>query len=391
LTPGGRYYVTRNGSSLMAFTLPVKGLSHFQIVASHSDSPTFRLKPHASQVVCEKYTRLNTEGYGGIIFSSWLDRPLSIAGRVLVREGNRLTARLVDLDRDALLIPNQPIHFNRKVNDGYAYNPQVDLLPLYGNETAKDELMQDIAAAAGVSADAIAAEDLYLYCRMPGSVWGNAQEYVSCPRIDDLGCVYTSLCAFADAPVGNHVNVLSVFDNEEVGSSTRQGADSSFLTDTLARIAAGLGWNDEQTRAAISASFMVSADNAHAVHPNHPEVYDADNRVYMNGGVVIKHNANRKYTTDGISCAIFSAICEKAGVAVQHFANRSDLPGGSTLGNIANTHASMNTVDIGMAQLAMHSCYETAGAQDIAYMTDALRAFYTTHIVTHADGAYALQ
>ena len=391
LAPGGRYVVTRNRSSVIAFTVPEQGMSHFQIVASHSDSPTFKLKPVAEEPVCGAYVRLNTERYGGMLMSTWFDRPLSIAGRVLVREGNRLSTRLVDLDRDAVLIPNMPIHFNREVNDGYKYNPQVDLLTLYGDSRAQGGLMTEIADCCGAEQADIAGADLFLYNRTPGSVWGANGEYFSCPRIDDLECAYTSLTAFLEAGRPKQINVFTMFDNEEVGSGTKQGADSTFLNDVLMRAASALGATDAQARAAISASFMVSADNAHAVHPNHPEKYDADNRVFMNGGVVIKHNANQKYTTDGVSAAIFAGICADAGVPVQHFANRSDVPGGSTLGNISNAHASMNTVDVGLAQLAMHSCYETAGTEDLSCMIRALKRFYEAEIVPDGDGAFVVR
>ncbi len=391
LVPGGKYYVTRNRSSVIAFAVPETGFAHFQIVSSHSDSPAFKLKH-----ICEDeaaggcYLRLNVERYGGMIMSSWLDRPLSIAGRVLVRRDGKLTTRLVDLARDAVLIPNMPIHFNREVNDGYAYNAQVDLLPLYGGRESKGLLRAEIARAAGVEEDDILAQDLFLYARTPGCVWGARNEFFSCPRIDDLECAYASAAAFLESPAVGHINVLAVFDNEEVGSSSKQGADSTFLTDVLTRAGTALGASDSDIRAAIAASFMASADNAHAVHPNHPEKYDAQNRTVPGGGVVIKHNANQKYTTDAASCAVFSSLCALAGVPVQHFANRSDMPGGSTLGNIANRHASMNTVDIGLAQLAMHSSYETAGCADIAYMVQALTALYTHDVVMTADGTFEI-
>lgn len=389
VAPGGRYYVTRNLSSVIAFAVPESGFAHFQIVSSHSDSPTFKLK-HLCEDESAGCIRLNVERYGGMIMSSWLDRPLSIAGRVLVRDGNALKAKLVDLDRDAVLIPNMPIHFNREINDGYKYNPQVDLLPVYGDAQSRGQLKAEIARAAGVSEEAVCAQDLFLYTRMPGTVWGANNEFFSCPRIDDLECAYTSMQAFLAAKAEGHINVLAVFDNEEVGSGSKQGADSTFLTDVLMRAGAALGASDSELRAALAASFMVSADNAHAVHPNHPEKYDAQNRTMMNGGVVIKHNANQKYTTDAVSCAVFAALCGMADVPVQHFANRSDMLGGSTLGNIANKHASMNTVDIGLAQLAMHSSYETAGCADVAYMIRALESFYTHSIVMQADGALTI-
>ena len=391
VAPGSRCYVTRNRSSVIAFTVPACGFAPFAIVASHSDSPTFKLKPGYEEEALGQYVRLNVERYGGMIMSTWLDRPLSIAGRVLVREGGALRTHLVDLGRDAVLIPNMPIHFNREINDGYKFNPQVDLLPLYGDAQAKGALAAEIASLCGAKPEDVLSADLFLYNRTPGSVWGAHGEFFSCPRIDDLECAYTSLQAFLTAEHTAHISVYAVFDNEEVGSGTKQGADSSFLTDVLARVGAALGADDEALRAAACRSFMVSADNAHAVHPNHPEKYDAENRVFMNGGVVIKHNANQKYTTDAVSSAIFSEICARAGVPVQHFANRSDVLGGSTLGNIANTHLSMNTVDIGLAQLAMHSSYETAGAKDVAYMTDALKAFYEAEIDMRGDGEFRIK
>ena len=388
--PGGKYFVTRNRSSVIALTIPQAGFAPFQIVSSHSDSPTFKLKPASEEAVLGQYVRLNVERYGGMIMSTWFDRPLSIAGRAIVREGGKLATKLVDLGRDAVLIPNMPIHFNREINDGYKYNAQVDLLPVYGDASAKGGLCAEIAGLCGAQESDVLACDLFLYARTPGSIWGANGEFFSCPRIDDLECAYTSLKAFLAAEGAQHINVCAIFDNEEVGSGSKQGADSTFLSDVLSRAAAALGASDAQLRAAVTASFMLSADNAHAVHPNHPEKYDADNRTFMNGGVVIKHNANQKYTTDAVSDAIFSEICAKAGVPVQHFSNRSDVLGGSTLGNIANTHLSMNTVDIGLAQLAMHSSYETAGTKDVSYMITALKAFYETEIKTLGDGLYAI-
>ena len=390
VVPGGKYFVSRNRSSVIALTVPERGFAPFQIVASHSDSPTFKLKPASEEAVLGQYVRLNVERYGGMIMSTWFDRPLSIAGRAIVRENGKLVTKLVDLGRDAALIPNMPIHFNREINDGYKFNAQVDLLPVYGDADAKGGLMAEIAALCGADAEDVVAHDLFLYPRMPGSIWGPKGEFFSCPRIDDLECAYTSMEAFLAAKGAQHINVCAVFDNEEVGSGSKQGADSTFLTDVLARVGAALGASDSEIRSAIAQSFMVSADNAHGVHPNHPEKYDADNRTFMNGGVVIKHNANQKYTTDAVSDAIFSEICKRAGVPVQHFSNRSDVLGGSTLGNIANAHASMNTVDIGLAQLAMHSSYETAGSKDVDYMIDALKAFYETEIVTLCDGMYKI-
>ena len=357
---GGKYFVVRNDSSLIAFSVPETGFSPFRIAAAHGDSPAFRLK-ECFEDRGSVYARLNVEKYGGMIMSTWLDRPLSLAGRLAVREDGGVGVRLVNLDRDAVLIPNLPIHFNREVNNGYKFDPQTDMLPLYGYAETPETLMDEIAAAAGVKPGDILGHDLFLYNREHASVWGQDDAFFSCGRIDDLECAWACVTALAESEAKDMINVCAVFDNEEVGSSTRQGADSSFLSDVLTRAGSALGASDSEIRAAISGSFMVSADNAHALHPNHPEKFDAQNRVCMNKGVVIKHNASQKYTTDAVSSARFTLICEEAGVPVQHFANRSDQPGGSTLGNISNTHVSMETVDIGLAQLAMHSVYETAG------------------------------
>ncbi len=390
LVPGGRYYVTRNQSSVIAFAVPDCGFAPVQIVASHSDSPVFRIKERAELEVQGSYVQLNTECYGGMILSSWLDRPLSVAGRVLVRTESGLEARLVDLDRDVALIPNLAIHMQRDVNEGCKLNAQVDMLPLYGDGAAKGSFDASIAEAAGAALSDVAGRDLYLYNRMRPSLWGPGDCYLSAPRLDDLECAYTSLRAFLEAKPGRHINLYCAFDNEEVGSGTRQGADSTFLADVIGRIAAGLGADGEELHAALASSFLVSADNAHALHPNHPEKSDAANRPLMNAGVVIKHSANQKYTTDGVSRAIFGEICRRANVPVQHFANRSDMPGGSTLGNISGAHVSVPAVDIGLAQLAMHSSYETAGARDVEHMVRALTAYYEAEIRATADGRYEI-
>ena len=357
---GGKYFVVRNDSAVIAFEVPETGFSPFRIVAAHGDSPAFKLKEYYEDAG-DHYVRLNVERYGGMIMATWLDRPLSVAGRLAVREGDGVGIRLVNLDRDAVLIPNQPIHFNREANDGFKYDPQTDLMPLYGDQDAKGGLMEEIAEAAGVER---------------ASVWGAGDAFFSCARIDDLECAWAGMAALTESSARDAVNVCAIFDNEEVGSSTRQGADSSFLYDTLTRLGFALGASDGEIRAAIAGSFMASADNAHAVHPNHPEKFDRQNRSYMNKGIVIKHNANQKYTTDAVSSARFTLVCERAGVPVQHFVNRSDLPGGSTLGNISNTHVSMDTVDIGLAQLAMHSLYETAGTKDLEYLVSALKELW---------------
>ena len=373
---GGKYYVIRNDSAIIAFAIPDSGFAPIRIAAAHADSPAFKLKPFFEAPADKAYMRLNVEKYGGMIMSSWLDRPLSIAGRLVIRDGEKIATRLVNLDRDAVLIPNMPIHFNREVNNGYAWNPQVDLLPLYGEGDAEGKLMQELAESAGTDRESVLAHDLFLYSRQPGSIWGAEDVFFSCSRIDDLECAWGCMKAFLESEPKDAISVCAVFDNEEVGSLSKQGADSSFLYDTLTRAGFALGATDGEIRAAMADGFMVSADNAHALHPNHPEKYDAQNRVYMNRGVVIKHNANQKYTTDAVSDAIFTLICEKAGVPVQHFSNRSDVTGGSTLGNLSNAHVSLNTVDIGLAQLAMHSAFETAGTKDLDYLIRAMKAFW---------------
>ena len=388
--PGGKYFVTRNQSSLIAFTLPKSGFAPMNIVASHSDSPVFRIKQKAEVDVAGKYVQLNTERYGGMIMSTWMDRPLSVAGRVLVRTNKGVQSRLVKIDRDLLVIPNVAIHMNREMNDGVKLNAQVDMLPLYGDIRAKGSFDALIAAEAGVKPEQIVGSDLYLYNRMEPSIWGGEGNYISAPRLDDLECAYTSLCALISAQPGKHINMYCLFDNEEVGSGTRQGADSSFLKDVLTRTACALSAGSETLCACLASSFMVSADNAHALHPNHPEKSDVANRPCMNEGVVIKFSANQKYTTDGMSNAVFSDICKRAGVPVQYYANRSDILGGSTLGNLSSSHVSIPSVDIGLAQLAMHSSFETAGVQDAQYMARALKAFYETEIRAEADGSICL-
>ena len=385
---GKKYYVTRNLSSVIAFKIPQNDFKSFNIVASHSDSPTFKIKANAEIEVKNKYVKLNTEKYGGMICSTWFDRPLSIAGRILVKENNAVKTHLVNIDKDLVIIPNLAIHMNREVNDGYTYNAQIDMLPLYGDNSSKGSLMKTIAKEAEVEEESILDTDLFLYNRMNGTKIGSNEEYISSPRLDDLECAFTSLSAFLSENTSNSASVYCVFDNEEVGSGTKQGADSTFLYDVLRRINISLGKTEEDYYRLISSSFMVSADNAHALHPNYTDKSDLTNKVYMNDGIVIKYNANQKYTTDAVSASIFKTICDSVDVPYQTFTNRSDILGGSTLGNISNAHVSLNTIDIGLAQLAMHSTYETAGAKDVTYMVDAIKAFYNTSIEQVEDGQY---
>lgn len=388
LAPGGHYYLTRNLSSVAAFRIPEGGADSFMIAASHSDSPAFKLKNNYEDEACGKYLRLNTERYGGMILSTWFDRPLSLAGRVILRDGDRFTAKPVVVDRDLLLIPSVAIHFNRQANDGVKIDPAVDTVPLFASLSGKGALQKIVAEAAGAAEDRLAGMDLFLYNRTPAAVWGADDEFFSAPRIDNLMCAFGTLKGFLSAKAGRAVSVYAAFDNEETGSGTKQGAGSTLLRDTLERVAESLG---KDPRRMLAASFMLSADNAHARHPNHPELSDAENAPYMNEGVVIKTNASQKYATDGLSAALFAEICRRAGVPVQQFANRSDLAGGSTLGGISNTKVPLNTADIGLAQLAMHSCYETAGCADTAYLIRACEEFYESVLTSDGDGIYTLR
>ena len=375
---GGKHFVIRGGSSIIAFRGKAdKG--GFMITASHSDSPCFKVK---GELLGASYTRLATEKYGGMIHYSWLDRPLSVAGRMVVKTADGVKSCLVDLEKPALTIPSVAIHLNRGVNDSCKLNPASDLLPLVGMGDAKGKIMSALADRAGASADDVVSHDLFLYSFEQGRVIGINDDMILAPRIDDLGCVYASLEAFLSADESdNSIAVLAVFDNEEVGSETKQGASSTFLNMTLSAIAG----SDEKYSAMLYHSFMVSADNAHALHPNHPELYDATNSCILGGGVVVKYNANQRYTTDAISDAVFTTLADRAGIKLQRFSNRADMAGGSTLGSISNTKVSISTVDIGLPQLAMHSATETASVSDLTDMIAVLNELYSSAIVKSGD------
>lgn len=405
---GGKYFVTRNSSSIIAFRIPEHVVGGFMVVASHSDSPTFRVKPNPELSGPENYIRLNTERYGGMILDSWFDRPLSVAGRIMVRENGRIVEKLVSVDDDLLIIPHVAIHM-LKSNDGIVYNPAQDLVPLFGlagpDEKPQGSLMKIVAEAAGVDLDNILSHDLFLVNRQSQSVWGCSKEFISSPKLDDLQCAFSAFEAFTDSESDNLTNsshsipVMFVADNEEVGSATMQGAGSTFLADTLLRVTSALevcgakcdcfgayctnsaGNSIAAYRRMLASSMLLSADNAHAVHPNHPELADPTHRPRLNGGVVIKYNAAQLYTTDSYSSAIFLEMCKKAGVPTQMFCNRSDIRGGSTLGSISNTKVPLHAVDIGVAQLAMHSSYETCGAFDTGYMINSMKEFFSSSLL----------
>lgn len=392
LKPGGKYYTTRNGSSLIAFTIG-EDLEdyHFQITASHSDSPTFKIKTVPTLEGPDQYIRLNVEGYGGMIDSTWFDRPLGIAGRVLVKDHDKISSRLLHIEKDVLIIPNVAIHLNRTINSGYDYNRQVDLCPLFSSGKLKvSDFNQMIADSLNVDPDAIVSQDLFIVNHQAPSIWGWADEFVSSPKLDDLQCAFASLEALIRSNNRKTINVYACFDNEEVGSNTKQGAMSTFLHDCLRRVNFGLGYSEEAYYQAISKSFLVSCDNGHAVHPNHGELTDDLNCSYMNKGIVIKEAANQKYTTDAFSQAVFKMICENASVPIQHFANRSNMQGGSTLGNLSNTQVSVHAIDIGLAQLAMHSSFETAGVKDTLYAIQALLEFYDSLITIHSSNDFMI-
>ena len=375
LIPGGKYLVTRNNSALIAFCIPEKESRVFHIMASHSDSPSFKIKENPEIKVDNSYVKLNVEKYGGMLMAPWFDRPLSVAGRVIIRRNGGLKEKLINIKRDLVMIPNLAIHMNREANNGVSYNPQKDLQPLFAVGNTDRTLLEIIAEQTGVKKEDIISHDLFLYNRMPGTIWGADKEFVSSARLDDLQCAFASMEGLLRAQNHESIAVHCVMDNEEVGSGTKQGAASTFLKDTL-RINMGLGRTYEEYLMTLAGSFMVSADNAHALHPNYTDKTDPTNHPVLNKGIVIKFNANQKYCTDAVSAAIFKELCTKAGVPYQTFVNCSDIAGGSTLGNISNTQVPMNTVDIGLPQLAMHSPYETAGVKDTEYLVRAAEELF---------------
>ena len=361
LIPGGKYVVTRNNSALIAFAIPEDSPFAFHIMASHSDSPAFKIKENPEMKVDGSYVKLNVEKYGGMLMAPWFDRPLSVAGRVVVKENGRLVEKLVNIERNLVMIPNLAIHMNREANNGTEYNPQKDMLPLFAAENTDRTLLEMIAEQVGADKSDILSHDLFLYNRMPGTIWGADREFVSSARLDDLQCAFSSMEGLLGAETKNSIAVHCVLDNEEVGSGTKQGAGSTFFPEVLKRISYLCGKNEEEYYMAVADSFMLSADNAHAVHPNYQDKTDPTNRPYINEGIVLKYNASQKYTTDANSAALVKYLCKKEKIRCQVFFNRSDMLGGSTLGNILTGQVSIKAADIGLPQLSMHSTYETAG------------------------------
>ena len=382
---GGNFFVTRNSSSLIAFSIPSADYRGMLICASHTDSPALKLKASPELNETNGLVRLNVEAYGGMIKRTWFDRPLSVAGRVAVKNENTIEEKLVDISRPVAVIPSLAIHMDRNATDGNI-NIQKELLPVVYTTSSKLTLFDVIAQSLSVSPSNITGSDLFLYNTEKAEITGLDDEFISGGRIDNAENVYLSLSAFLKSENNDFMKVFAAFDNEETGSLTRQGADSTFLTDTLERIPDSLSLSKNDILSRYASSFVMSADNAHAAHPNYMEKADIVNRPKINGGIVLKYNASGKYTTDAISAAVVKELALRADIPVQEYHNRSDIPGGSTLGNILNCHISLHSADIGLAQLAMHSAYETAGLKDTVYMEKFLTEFYTSKITATDNG-----
>ena len=387
---GGKFYVTRNDSSIIAFDFPtdLSDLS-FNITASHTDSPTFKVKPNHTIETAAKTLGMHLETYGGTIYSSWLDRPLSVAGRVVIKEGNKFITKLVDVNRPLCVIPNVAIHQNRSINDGYKYNPATDMVALYGmkGDTKLNEL---VASECGLDLTNVVSMELYLYSYYRGDLFGVNNEFVLAPQIDNLECALLSLEAFLNSHNAKSANIYASFDNEEVGSGSKQGALSTFLLDVITRLCESCGLSNDDIKVALAKSMMVSCDNAHAVHPNQPGLSDQLNRVYMGDGIVIKTNANLSYTTDAISQAVFTSALNEVGAKWQVFANRSDTRGGSTLGHLSLSQVSIDSIDIGLPQLAMHSSCEVCAVSDMVDMVEGLKSFYNHHLTKDNDNNFVV-
>lgn len=389
---GDRFFVTKNDSSIYAFRIGNKPIADagFHMICAHCDSPTFRIKPHAEMLTEGGIVKLNTEVYGGPIMSTWFDRPLTLAGRVIVRGEDVMQPEtlLLHIKRPLLQISNLAIHFNRQVNDGVALSKQKDVLPLLGQITSQleagnllmnvilEELNSTIADCQFCAKDVLDF-DLYLADATPACTFGVHNEFISSGRLDDLSMCYAGLEALIASDTTNTTQVLALFDNEETGSQTKQGAGSPFLAYMLKRIAMSQSHTEEAYYQAVERAFMISADNAHAWHPNYPEKYDPTNHPMLGGGPVIKFNAAQKYASDAVSAAVFAGLCEKAGVPCQRFVNHSDVAGGSTLGNILASSIPLRGVDMGNAILAMHSCRETGSVVDHEYCVKVFTEFFS--------------
>ena len=379
LKEGKNYFVIKDYSSIIAFKIPKKiDTYHFQISAAHSDSPCFKLKNEDDIISCG-YNKINCESYGGLILSSWLDKPLSIAGRVIVNNGNSIETKLVDIDKDLLIIPNTCIHFNGSLNNGYIYNKNIDMVPIISLGSEKNSIKKLLSKELNIKENEINSYDLYLYNRQLGVIGGENSEFIFSSKIDNLESSFLTMKGLINSKQNTSINVCAVFFNEETGSLTSNGADSTFLIDTLRRINYAFK-KEEDLLPALAKSFILSVDNAHAIHPNHPELSDANSPVYLNKGIVIKNNSNMSYTTNAFTYSVVSKMCEKFSIPYQTFYNRNDIRGGSTLGAISSSHVSIYSCDIGLAQLAMHSSYEVAGADDVNIMFNFMKNYFSSNI-----------
>ncbi|PWE00643.1 M18 family aminopeptidase [Marinilabilia rubra] len=384
LQKGQKYYTTRNESSIFAFITGTESPKNngVKMICAHSDSPSFKIKPDPEISPEDYFVKFNTEVYGGPILMSWLDRPLSMAGRISLDTGDPLRpeSRLVNFNRPMLVIPNLAIHLNREVNEGVALNKQTDMLPLSGilgeGSQSKGYFKELLAMEAGVESEKIVDFDITLNEQTRGCILGAHQEFISSPKLDDLAMVHAGLEALINSEPSESTKMLCIFDNEEVGSQTKQGAGSPVFKNLFYRILRQLGTDDEGIQQTIYKSFMISADMAHSVHPNQPDKHDPVLHPLINKGPVIKIHANQKYTTDGESGAIFELLCKSAGVPCQKFVNRSDMAGGSTLGNVSTTQLDVRSVDIGNPMLAMHSVRELGGVKDHEYVIRVFNKFF---------------
>ncbi len=387
LKKSGKYFITRNNASVLAFTIPsdLSNLS-FNITAAHLDSPTFKLKPNF-KLDEKKYQKLNTEVYGSPIFHTWMDKGLDVAGRVFVKENDKIVPKLFSFDKAVAMIPNLPIHYNKNVNKGVELNPQTDLVPIISDkDNIEINLLDEVAKKLNINKNNILSYDLFLSVIERGYIVGINNDFIMAPQIDNLECSFGLTKALINSKNNKSINIMALFDSEEVGSKTRDGADSLLLKDTTERIAFNLGLNNEEYKIALANSFIVSADNAQGYNPNFANKYDATNSCFLNSGIVIKNAARASYTTDGLSSAYFKEICKNANVKYQDTTNRSDILGGSTLGAISLSSVSIPSVDIGLAQLAMHSSFETAGTKDLYYLINGIKEFYDTHLNNNKDG-----
>lgn len=384
LSHGGNYFVSRNDSSLIAFKMTNKYENvSFNIVATHCDSPSFLIKPN-SEIYENGYLKLNTDEHGEMLYRSWLDRPLSIAGRVIIKQNNTYIKKLINIDKDLLVITDQAIHINRDVNNKNTLNPQIDMLPIISLTDDEDIISNQIdeyLKQHNVKFEKICDYDLSLYNRDKAKYIGVNDEFILAPRLDDLGCVYPAFASFVNSKDNCNFNMFCTFNDEETGSLTQQGADSEFLMDVLKRIAES---SNIDLLSALRNSIVISADNAHALHPNSPSKSDPTNKVYLNQGIVIKNNPN--YTTDAVTSTLFKGICDNVNVPYQHFTCRTDMRCSETLGGLNQRHVSIDSIDIGLPQLAMHSAAETIGSKDPWYLYNALVEFYNTSFDRKKDG-----